>query len=311
MNDQQILGENVGPQHVQSRIGKLKNPKALLLILLAASVLLLVIFQLYGWITRDNTPPALTCPEDILDVSIAVTDEELLAGVTASDNKDGDLSSDIVVESLSAMNSDYTRDVTYAVMDLSGNVSRAARTIHYTDYERPRILLDRPLRISKRDEIWSIWDNIHASSVLDGDLSAKFKYSFLDGASIIDEGSYAVELRVNDSTGTSTVIPTTLELYDARDEMIYVGLKEYLIYLHVGDAFVPEDYFGPEEEEEDQPAEEGADSEEENGPLKKNEELFIDSNVDTSVPGVYHVTYTVENETAKTMGKSRLIVVVE
>ena len=311
MNDPQSSREISMLQHTQSGISKFKKSKIFLLVLVSVSILLLIGLQLIQWITQDDTGPVITCPEGVLEASVVVTDAELLEGVSALDNRDGDLSNNIVVETLSPMNGNQLREVPVAVMDLSGNVSRTTRTIHYTDYEKPHIFMSRPLRISSPDELWPLLEGLTANSVLDGDLSAKIKYSFTNSGVILEKGTYALELRVDDSTGTSMVIPANLEIYDSRYETIHVELKEYILYLHVGDTFIPEDYFGAKNDESAQPLTPEDSSNTENTPLKKDEELFIDSNVDTSVPGVYHVTYTVENETAKAIGKSCLIVVVE
>ena len=280
----------------------MKKVKKLLLILLIASISLLIGFKLWELLTLDSTPPVISCPDQVMDVSINITDKELLEGVSAYDDHDGDLSQHIVVETLSSMNSDLTREVVYAVMDMNNNVSRATRTVRYTDYEAPRILLIQPLRISKPDQLGKLLSSIQASSTLDGDLSNKLKCNFHNGTPIDSEGIYDVELRVSDSTGNSTIIPTVLEIYDGQSENIHVELNEYLLYLHVNDAFSPEDYFGAKKENEWVNEELRA---------QQLKDLSIESNVDTSVPGVYHATYTVAHEEAKTMGRSRLIVVVE
>ena len=307
MNDHSIAESNT-PQP-RRKMPRSKRLKLLLLGFLAVSIALLAVFEVYEFLTLDSTAPVITCPDGVLEVSIHAGDEELLAGVTAQDDQDGDVTADVVVEKLSAMGRDNTREATLAVMDQSGNVSRAERTLHYTDYEPPRILLDKPLLTSKREQAWPLLDSIQASSTLDGDLSARVKYSLLESNYISDYGVYPVELRISDSTGTSLVIPTTLEVFDGRSESIPVQLNQYIVYLHQNDPFDPDDYFGPPQEDEDpDPDDQDQDPE---PLLRKDQTLTVDSNVDTSVPGVYHVTYTVENETAKTMGRSRLIVVVE
>ena len=310
----------------------MKQLKRILLGLTAVSVALLAVFLIYDLAARDRTAPEIFCPDGILEASVFVTDEELLNGVTATDDRDGDLTGSVVVENLSAMGQDRTRAVNYVVMDLSGNVSRASRTIRYMDYESPRILLDHPLRVSDPSQIWDLLGSIQATSVLDGDLTAHFKYNFLSSNPILNEGSYSLELRVNDSAGGSTIIPTTLELYDIREETIPVELTDYILYLHVNDPFDPDAYFGPKEEtapEEDEDtddadsgddepeqdeADEKKDTDKKKPPksrLNKGEHLDIDSDVNTAVPGVYHVTYTVTRDKSEAYGRSRLIVVVE
>ena len=50
---------------------------------------------------EDNTIPEITIENDFIEVSCNASDEELLKGVTATDEKDGDLTGDIIVESIS------------------------------------------------------------------------------------------------------------------------------------------------------------------------------------------------------------------
>ena len=268
----------------------MKKLKKLLLGLLIVSVGSLAVFLVVDHLTLDRKAPEVACSQETMDVSVSVTEEELLHGVTALDDRDGDLTADLVVESLSAMGRDHTRTVTYAVMDLEGNVGRAERTIHYTDYQPPRLQMNAPLRVGDREEMYLLLDSLRAGSVLDGDLSSKLKYDFIDGGLISGAGFYSVQFRVNDSTGNSLIVPTQLELYNKRDETIQVQLKEYITYLHVNDLFDPDSYYLS---------------------ASQSGRMSCESNVDTSVPGVYHVHYLVENQASGDYGKSTLIVVVE
>ena len=270
--------------------------KKMILCLLGVSLLLLAGTQLFSFLTLDRTAPVITCPGGVMETSTAADEQVLLSEVRAQDDRDGDLSPNIVVERLSAMGADGTRQVTYAVMDLSGNVGRAARTIRYTDYTPPRIHMNAPLRADGRDKMYPSLDALTADSTLDGDLSSKIKYSFLNGAAIAGAGSYPVELRVNDSAGNSTVIPTAFEIFDPREETLSVELTQYIVYLKKGAAFDPASYYKVPA-----PSANG-------GPVLS---MTWTSNADLSTPGVYQVDYTVKNQASGDYGKSRLIVVVE
>ena len=52
-------------------------------------------------IGTDRTIPQLTVEEEMIEVSLKATDEELLKGVTAYDEKDKDLTEKIIIESVS------------------------------------------------------------------------------------------------------------------------------------------------------------------------------------------------------------------
>ena len=48
----------------------------------------------------DATWPVITIEEQLIDVSLRPTDEELMKGITAYDGKDGDITEKLVVESI-------------------------------------------------------------------------------------------------------------------------------------------------------------------------------------------------------------------
>jgi hypothetical protein len=48
----------------------------------------------------DNTIPIIKVEEEMIEVSLKAKDEELLKGVTASDEKDGDLTDKIILVSV-------------------------------------------------------------------------------------------------------------------------------------------------------------------------------------------------------------------
>ena len=66
-------------------------------------------------IGTDRTIPQLTVEEEMIEVSLKATDEELLKGVTAYDEKDKDLTEKIIIESVSRFTEKGVSKVTYAV----------------------------------------------------------------------------------------------------------------------------------------------------------------------------------------------------
>ena len=175
-------------------------------------------------------------------------------------------------------------------MDESGNVGRAFRTIHYTDYQPPRILSNSALRAESWEKLFTVLDQLHVSSVLDGDLSSSLKYAFTNGIPTNKQGLLPIELSVNDSAGRGTVLPIEFEIYNSYVATIKVQLKQYIVYLPVNAPFDPESYYLS---------------------ASLPGRMSFTSNVDTSRPGVYRVDYLVETKSADEYGKSALIVVVE
>ena len=80
-------------------------------------------------INEDKTIPVITVEEELLEVSLKATDEEMLKGVTAHDEKDGDLTDHIIIESISGFTEKGISKITYAVCDNNNNVAKATRKI--------------------------------------------------------------------------------------------------------------------------------------------------------------------------------------
>jgi len=263
---------------------KKKNINTNIVILIAA-VAVFCGYLCYAKIIGDSTPPVVTCDSEKIVVSVGATEKELMKGVTAEDNRDGDVTDSLVIESISTFAGDE-RIITYAAIDKQGNVGRAQRVLKYKDYEAPVFDLNGPLRFGMGSQV-KLLDRISAESSLDGDLSANVKYtssSYIDTSS---EGEYEVEYRVTDSTGTVSYLPVEMEIYNPVEERITVELSEYLVYVEKDSYFDEGQYYI------------GADAE---------GTLSISSDVDTGKEGVYQVEYTVSD--GYSIGKSRLVVVV-
>ena len=114
---------------------------ALFLLVLTAFVGL----KIYLRVGVDRVPPVILCDSPVVEVGIGASDADLLRGVTAVDDRDGDVTGDIMIKGVSQLITADTAKITYIAFDSSNNMSTASRTIHYTDYERPRFALSAPL----------------------------------------------------------------------------------------------------------------------------------------------------------------------
>ena len=266
----------------------MKKIKKTVVLLLLLSTALMAAFLGYAHVQRDTQPPVISCPDTVLEASISVTEEELLAQVSATDDRDGEVKA--VVEKLSPLTVDNQRTITYAASDRSGNVSRATRTLHYTDYHLPRFSLGSAPRTDRNNGASDALRSIRATDAAGKNLTDRIRYHALDSKFYTDPGVHLVELRVTDSFGRNVALPVEIELYNQAEERIEVTLKNYLIYLPVGSAFEPESYF-----------------------LESSEPgtLQVESGVNPAVPGTYSVVFTVTGENPDDIGRSRMIVVVE
>lgn len=89
-------------------------------------------------INADKTIPVITVEEELIEVSLKATDEELLKGVSAHDEKDGDLTGNIIIESVSGFTEKGVSKITYAVCDSNNNVAKTTRKIRFNGYQSPK-----------------------------------------------------------------------------------------------------------------------------------------------------------------------------
>lgn len=248
----------------------------------------------------DNTAPEISFASDTLQVSVTASDAELMAGVTAWDNKDGDVTASIVVEGIVGLSSDQLATITYAAFDQAGNVAKAQRTLQYTDYHSPRFSLTAPL-VFRSGSSFNVLNYIGAEDVIDGVLDDRIKATLVstEGA-LSEEGTHEVEFRVTNSMKDTAYLTIPVDIYSAGTYNATVTLSDYLVYVEQGSSFDYRDFL------------ESFQKGSETVSLKDSPSdvsVSCDSDVNTNVPGAYSVTYTVTS--GSYTGYTRLIVVVE
>ena len=265
-----------------------------------------VIFQnVYG---KDGGP-VIFYPEGVLEISVQDGEEALLQGVTAKDDKDGDVTGSILVEKLSGFDGENRREVTYAAFDSDGNVAKATREIVYTDYTPIRFQLNHSLRYRTGETI-NLSELVGASDSLDGDLSDKVKVKLESGLSTRTSGVYRIQFSVTNSACDTRILYTELEVYDAAMNEAVVNLTTYLIYYEDGKP----DYYSYLDSvivggihynfQNGKNIATGTD-----GSTLSRSSLQIRSNVDPSTPGVYPVYLIYQDDAYQ--GMAQLMVVVE
>lgn len=113
--------------------------KLALIALLAVTGILFCLTTANRFMSGFHIPPTITCPSDMLEVSVSDEEAALLADVTASDKQDGNLTDRILIQGVSKLITNDTAKVSYIVFDSDGNAASASRTVRYTDYEKPQI----------------------------------------------------------------------------------------------------------------------------------------------------------------------------
>lgn len=201
-------------------------------------ILVLIIIAIYVVLqikmTNDDheiNKPVITFDENTISVSVKSSNEDLLKGVHATDVEDGNLTDKVTIESMSEFIKPNVRKVNYIVFDRDDHVTKASRLIHYKDYKAPVFALTDQLRAS-RFSLKEVMKILHANSCVDGDISSKISVM---NTSMEDHSVLNLKLSVTDSTNTTSYLTTNFYLSQEYDYKI--NLKEYLVYLHVGDKY--------------------------------------------------------------------------
>ena len=148
----------------------LKWLQKITLLLFAITLVAFVVFSVIDKVTTDNTIPVITIENKDLSISVKDKKDALLQGVTATDEKDGDITHKVLVESVSKFIEPGIFDVTYAVVDSDNHVSKATRRVRYTDYTQPEFYMKRALVYSVDEDV-DIRSAVGARDCIDGDIS--------------------------------------------------------------------------------------------------------------------------------------------
>lgn len=278
----------------------------------AVFVIAVIVFQVFQYrqeIAADNVGPEIRMEETSVTVSVTDGAEAILAGITAEDQRDGDVSGSLLVEKLDNLVGN-TRQATIAAFDSAGNVTKTTREVVYSDYVSPRFQLSGPLRFSAGAD--TVLGGVTASDVLDGDLTDQIKASAETNLYYAEEGEYAITLSVSNSAGDVSRLEATVTFYDPAEEAgrPKLLLTDYLIYIQTGESLNPWDYV---QEIDAEGQKFGKTS---SGLLKSaqgdtisSSQVSVSNPVDPNTPGTYEITY--RYRAGGEEGSVRLIVVVE
>lgn len=79
----------------------------------------------------DDTPPVITVSTGEMTYEEGGNAQELLVGIRAEDEKDGDISESVRIYNISVMDNGLKALVTYAVYDSSYNLGKATKVVNY------------------------------------------------------------------------------------------------------------------------------------------------------------------------------------
>lgn len=242
---------------------------------------------------EDNTIPVITIENDFIEVKCDATNENFLKGVKATDEKDGDLTSEIIVESVSGFIEPGICKVTYAVCDSDNHVAHATRKVRYIDYEAPKFKLKNSLCFSLYENV-NIASYIGAVDSIEGDISESVVITSSNYTSSAT-GIFTLELSVANKKGDTSTLSLPLIIEERNLSAPVINLKDYLIYLDKNEKVDFEDYIVEATDRNDRDL---------------TDKIEIDDNVNFEKSGVYTVHYFVTDSNGA-KGHSVLNVVVE
>lgn len=211
---------------------------ATILVFIASAVFYIV--GRHSSIQSDMTPPVITADSEFLEVEAGSDESELLQGLIATDDRDGDLTSEILIGNISDFTEKGTCNVQYLVFDTSNNVGRYERTVHFTSYVSPVFSLTKPFVYNENGDI-ILSDRLYAEDVLEGDITGKIRYTY-SNIDVTQSGTYKLTAVVKNQYGDETqeTFPINVVLTDMDTERIQ--LSNYLIYVEKGSKIDPEIY---------------------------------------------------------------------
>lgn len=195
------------------------------LILTVILIILYIFVQRYvKQPTQVHNGPEITFDTSHIVLNVRDKEEKLLEGVHAYDKEDGDISDRVIVESISAFDSNLRRRVNYYVFDNDDNVSKATRTLEYSDYTPPVFSIVGNLK-GDSYSFDTITSKVRARSSVEGDISSKVVVKNVD---LADQRNIKVKLAATDSTNTTSYLDVIYHL--EPDLPIEILLDRYLVY---------------------------------------------------------------------------------
>lgn len=289
----------------------MKKKHWILLLMIIACLVSYYGYQVLDQARADIKAPKIEITAEQVEVSVLDPKNTLLQGMTATDDVDGDVTTSVIVESISLLDTDGTISVEYAAFDSAGNVAKATRKAKYTDYEGPKLILKQPL-VYPYGSNFDVLSTVGATDAIDGDIQHRVRAVAMEETSIANMGTHQVCFQVTNSLGDRRTLELPVEVYATGTYNADLALTDYLIYLPMGADFSPEDYL-------ESFTLKGEPVNLRDG-LPQNYSLRTKGQVQTQQPGVYCVeyrmTYAVRHDTdsqwnQEYTGYSKLIVVVE
>lgn len=269
------------------------------IILIVVSILSLGIFgisELIRFSGRDTEAPEITSDRDVLEIPCEYTQEQLMEGLSAEDETDGDLTSEIIAGSFSRFINTGECNLTYVVFDSSDQPATLTRKVRFTDYHPPRFTLTEPLVFSEQEGSYTTaMERLGASDQLDGDLKEWITQTDTD-VNYQRVGTYTMSVEVSNSFGDTSSAALPVHVVSAENRRVDIALTSGIVYISAGESLDPSAYISGVTAADGSSLDPSA--------------ATAESAVDTNTPGCYEVHYQVFDAGGNT-GETWLTVIVE
>ncbi len=229
----------------------------------------------------DTTPPEIklvSSPDHYANPVLGYEEE----GFTATDNYDGDLTTQVTSE-------EKDGKMFYTVTDSSGNTATAERTLIYKDVIAPVITLVQGNNIARDRGADFVEPGFSAVDECDGDLTSQVTVSgTVDGHTY---GTYVLTYTVTDSSGNIGEVKRTVQIADLSKPVISLR-GELKTYIKVGTAYNDPGFTASDNIDGDITA-----------------KLSVSGGVDTSKMGINTITYSVSDSFGNTTTVTRKVYV--
>ncbi len=267
----------------------------------AVVIITILSFALFGvtevirLVNRDTTLPVITSDREVLEIPCDYTEEQLLEGLTASDEEDGDLTSQIIAGSFSRFIEKGVSNMTYVVFDSADQPATLTREVRFTNYHSPRFTLTEPLVFAEEEGSYTeAMARLGAQDMLDGNLKDWITQTETD-VNYQRTGSYTMTVEVSNSFGDTSSAGLPVHVVSAESRTMDIELSASILYVSAGSSVDPDSYIQRVTDARGDEVDPGR--------------VSVSSNVDTQNPGVYEIHYEVSD--GSSAGETWLTVIVE
>ena len=245
---------------------------------------------------RDPNEPEIASDREVLEIPCEYTQEQLMEGLTATDQEDGDLTSRIVAGSFSRFIEPGLYNLTYVVFDSANQPASLTRQVRFTDYHSPRFTLTESLVFTEGEGSYNeLMARLGAQDQLDGDLTDWITQTDTD-VNYQRAGSYTTTLEMSNSLGDTVTQDLPIHVVAAEGHSLEIILNTGIVYIDQGGGIDAGSYI-----------EELLDNQ---GNSMDTSLISSESNVAPQTPGCYEIHYQAEDGQGNS-GETWLTVIVE